>query len=166
MIYNPEIANQLSSLITKALVARLKTQGHVATGKGINSIETKIRQAGDGLIIAIMGEDYMAYQETGRKAGSFPPIKALEAWVKRKGLASEAKEVKSIAFAIGRNMKRIGMHSRGGRIDMSKRHFITKTLEGGKNVIDKHLFEMFEKNFEKTVTQFIKDTPKEVLIKL
>lgn len=166
MIYNEAIANELESLITKALVSRLKKQGHVATGKGVNSLETKIRESGSGLLIAIFGEDYLAYQETGRKAGKMPPIKDLMKWVKAKGIASEAKEVKRISWAIAINMKKIGMHSNNNKLDMSKRHFFTKTMEGGKQVINKKLFEMFEKNFDLLVTQFTKDKQVKTIIEL
>ena len=166
MIYNQEIADQLAGLITKALVSRLKKQGHVATGKGINSLETKIRESGNGLLIAIYGEDYLAYQETGRKAGKLPNIGALMKWVKQKGIASEMKEVKRISWAIAINMKKIGMHSNNKRLDMSKRHFLSKTMEGGKDVINKKLFEMFNKNFDLLVTQYTKDNQTKTIIEL
>jgi hypothetical protein len=77
MMYNPEIANQLSDLILKAVKARLEAQGHVASGKGLNSLEVRHRAAGEGLVIEILGEEYLAYQDTGRKAGSMPPVEAL-----------------------------------------------------------------------------------------
>jgi len=157
-MYNAEIAQQLETLITKALVARLEAQGHKASGKGSKSLETKVRESGQGLLIAITGEDYLQYQETGRTAGKLPNIDALAKWVKQKGIASEAKEVKRIAWAIGKNMQKIGMHSTNKRIDLRKRHFITNTLENGKNLINKKLFEMFDKNFDLLVTQHIKDS--------
>jgi hypothetical protein len=77
---------------------------------------------------------------------------------------SEAKEVKRIAFAIATNMKRIGMHSRNKRIDMSKRGFITKTIENGSSIIQAKLFEMFEKNFDIMVTQAMRDTKAQFII--
>lgn len=157
MMYDQAIANELESLITKAVKARLQKQGHVATGKGLNSIETRVKERGQGLVIEILGEDYLAYQETGRKAGTLPNIGALEKWVKQKRLASEAKEVKRIAWAIGINMKRIGMHSNNKRLDTSKRKFLSSTIEGGTQIIQGKLFEMFEKNFALMVTQFTKD---------
>jgi len=164
LVFNPEIAKRLELEITTALKNRLKAHGHVATGRGLSSLKTRIRAAGDGLIIAIIGEEYLAFQETGRRAGSFPPVAALERWVKQKGIASEAKQVKRIAFAIAKNMAKIGMHSKGNRIDLSKRHFITNTIENKSTVIQQRLFQMFEKNFDLIVTQFIKDTQTKTII--
>jgi hypothetical protein len=166
MIYNPEIAQQLKNELESAIKSRLQSQGHVASGKGLKSIEVQIKETPQALIIAILGEDYLQWQETGRTAGKFPPVAALEKWVKQKGIASEAKAVKRIAFAIAKNMHRIGMHSRGGRIDMSKRGFISTSLEEKSTVIEQRLFQMFEKNFDLLVTQFIKDTPVKSTIRL
>lgn len=153
---NEEIARELEVLLTNAVRKKFASQGHNASGKGSKSIETKVIGNGINLVIQILGEDYLTWQETGRKRGTLPNIDALKKWVKQKGIATEMKAVNRIAWAIGVNMKKIGMHSRGGKIDLSKRNFITSTLEEESNVINDKLFQMFEKNFDLLVTQFIK----------
>ena len=165
MIFNPEIAKSLAAEMTLALRKRLLEQGHKATGRGVKSLETRIVPSGDGLLISILGEDYLEFQETGRRKGSFPPISALEKWVKQKGIAS-GKKAKSIAFAIAKNMQTIGMHSTNKRLDLTKRKFISSTIDRKAKVIQDKLFQMFEKNFDLIVTQLSKGIQTKTIIKL
>lgn len=155
--YDSNIARELEVLLTNAIRNKFAEQGHNATGKGSKSIETKVLPKGEDILIQILGEDYLTWQETGRRAGKLPPIDALKKWVRVKGLASEAKEVNRIAWAIGKNMERIGMHSNKKRIDLSKRNFITSSIQDNNDVITNKLFQMFDKNFTLLVTQYIKD---------
>lgn len=155
--FEPTIAKSLESLLLKALRDKFASQGHNTTGKGSKSLEVKVLPKGEDLVIQILGEEYMLFQETGRRAGKMPPVDALKSWVKKKGLASEQKEVNRIAWGIAINMKRIGMHSRNKKIDLSKRRFITSTIEDKNTIINEKLFEMFEKNFTLIVNQFSKD---------
>ena len=142
------ISIQLENLLTNAMIAKFKDQGHNVTGKGIASIKTVVKEKANGLIIEISGEDYMGFQDAGRKAGSMPPIDALMKWVQLKGIASDMKEVKKIAWGIAINMKKIGMHSKNSRIDMSKRHAISSSIETSAPKINELLFKMFDKNFD------------------
>lgn len=155
--YDQQIASELEDLLLKALRDKFASQGHNASGKGSKSLEVKVLPKGEDIVIQILGEEYMLYQETGRRAGKMPPVDALKLWVKQKGIASEAKEVNRIAWGIAINMKRIGMHSKNKRIDLSKRRFITSTVEEKNNIISEKLFRMFEKNFTLIVNQFSKD---------
>jgi hypothetical protein len=48
------------------------------------------------------------FRGLGRDAGRFPPLEPLKDWVLAKGLASEPKKAKRIAFLIGRKIAREG----------------------------------------------------------
>jgi len=50
--------------------------------------------------------------EFGRLPGSMPPVDALKAWVKRKGIASDEAEVSRIAWAIAQDIKTSGIDPR------------------------------------------------------
>jgi hypothetical protein len=154
------IAKELEKQITDALKKKFEEQGHSLTGKGINSLQTIVKDELGGLIIQILGEEYMGFQDAGRKAGKMPPIEPLMRWVKLRGLASDMKAVKRIAFAIAMNMKKIGMHSSGSRIDLSKRHFISDTITNETGFIQDSLFKMFNKNFDLMVTNYTKELQK------
>lgn len=161
------IARQLEDLLTKSIVAKFKSQGHVATGKGIASIQTKVKDKLDGLLIQISGLDYMGKQDSGLKAGEVKMtsqlLSDLEKWVIRKGIVSEMRAAKRVAFFIGRNMERIGMHSRNKRIDMSKRGGISMSIKEQSSTINKMLFKMFEKNFNLVVTNLTTDLTKTII---
>ena len=160
---NPEIAKQLEDMLTASMIAKFKDQGHSLTGKSIQSLKTVVKDNSTGVLIQITGEDYMGFQDSGRKAGSMPPIAALERWVIQRGIASEPKQAKSIAFAIAKNMKRIGMHSKNSKIDLSKRHFISSTIEKESPTINKMLFQMFDKNFDLFVKNLTTKNQKTIL---
>ena len=163
---NEEIAKDLEQHITSALKKRFTDQGHNVTGKGVASLETIVKEELGGLVIQILGLDYMGKQDSGLPPGTKPNIQGLERWVKARGIATDMKSVKRIAFFIGRNMERIGMHSRGGKIDLTKRHFIKDTIEDKSSFIQESLFKMFNKNFDLMVTNFSKELQKKTIINL
>lgn len=163
---NSEIAKDLEKQITDALKKKFEEQGHSLTGKGINSLETQVRSDLSGLVIQILGLEYMGFQDSGRRAGKMPPIEPLMNWVKARGIASDMKAVKRIAFAIAMNMKKIGMHSSGGRIDLTKRHFISDTLEEKGSFIQDSLFKMFSLNFDLMITNYTTQLQQKQIIKI
>lgn len=164
---NPEIAKQLESMLTASMIAKFKSQGHNLTGKGIASLKTVVKDNANGLLIQISGLDYMAKQDSGLKPNEVKMtskiIADLERWVLRRGIASDMKAAKRIAFYIGRNMQRIGMHSKNKKIDLSKRGFITQTIEKESPTINKMLFQMFERNFDLFVTNLTTKNQKTIL---
>ena len=57
---------------------------------------------------AVGGAAYGGYVEFGRKAGGFPPLAPLETWIKKKGIETDPKKIKSTAFLIGRSIAKNG----------------------------------------------------------
>jgi hypothetical protein len=89
----------------------VKDNGSVSTSLLINSIEStfnKLRSTGEVLV----GAAYGGYLEFGRKAGGFPPLAPLETWIKKKGIESDPKKIKSAAFLIGRSIAKNGTKPR------------------------------------------------------
>ena len=163
---NEAISKELSKQITDALKKRFKEQGHDLNGKGLNSLETVVKSDLNGLVIQILGEHYMGFQDSGRRPGSMPPIEPLMKWVMARGIASDMKSAKRIAFGIAINMKKIGMHSTNKRIDLSKRHFIKDTIEDKSNFIQESLFKMFSINFDLMVTNYTKQLTEKLIVKI
>lgn len=61
--------------------------------------------------VKLLGNDYAVQLEQGRKPGKFPPIKAIEQWIKDKGIfANVLQEIKisSLAFLIARKIAKDG----------------------------------------------------------
>ena len=163
---NEAISKELSKQITDALKKRFTEQGHNVTGKGIASLETVVKSDLNGLVIQILGLDYMGKQDSGLPPGTKPDLRSLEKWVIARGLTSDMKAAKRIAFYIGRNMERIGMHSRNKRIDLSKRHFIKDTIEDKASFIQESLFKMFSINFDLMVTNYSKQIQEKLIVKI
>jgi hypothetical protein len=160
---NPEtkpILDKLERLVLVHVQKKLREKGHVATGKGYTSLEAKVVGQGADFAVAIMGEDYLEYQDTGRRAGKMPPVDPLAKWVQQKGIESDPKKARGIAFAIAKAHKRIGMHStdKGRRIDMKKRNFLGEAAQEVIPKMDIILFQAFEKNFNLMVDHFLSKT--------
>ena len=166
-LINPEVSRQLESMLTSAMVAKFKQQGHNVTGKGIASLKTTVKDKLDGVLIQISGLDYMGKQDSGLRPNEVKMtsqiIADLERWVIRRGIVSDMKAAKRVAFYIGRNMERIGMHSSKKRIDLSKRGFITSTIQKESKTINNMLFKMFEKNFALLVTNMTTKEQKTII---
>lgn len=85
----------------------VKDNGSISTSLLINSISSKfdkLRNIGE----VIVGAAYGGYVEFGRKAGGFPPLAPLETWIKKKGIETDPKKIKSVAFLIGRSIAKNG----------------------------------------------------------
>lgn len=160
-----ESLESLNIILVATIRKNLVRKGHRVTSKLFNSIESRVKSNGVGVLIEILGEAYGEWQERGQHpGGKLRNIAALTKWVQQRGIAIEFKEAKGIAFAIAKTHQKIGMHTRGGRIDLSKRGFISESITELDRTIDNILFRAFDQNFETLVTDFTRQT--EEIIKL
>lgn len=106
------------------LANELRNQGHNLTGALITSLETKVEQSGQTLVIQMWGNDYgeivnkgvpaarIPYTPGGPKRGGTSKfIQALIRYAERR-MGLQGKEAISAAFAIARKQKREGMPTR------------------------------------------------------
>jgi len=94
-------------LLKKDLIIAYDAKGMRASGKFADTLEVQVT----GLTAKLFGEDYSQQLETGRKAGRFPPINAIEQWIKDKGIANRIQgeiSISSLAFLIARKIARNG----------------------------------------------------------
>lgn len=94
-------------LLKKDLIIAYDAKGMRASGKFADTLEVKV----NGLTAQLWGEDYSQQLETGRKSGRFPPINAIEQWIKDKGIANKIQgeiSISSLAFLIARKIARNG----------------------------------------------------------
>jgi hypothetical protein len=153
------IIEKLGNLLLNATKKQLEKDGRKATGKGIASLETKVFALGENVVVQLLGEDYLEYQDTGRKPGkgvSKEGQKLLAKWVQLKGIETDPKKAKGMAFVIARNMKEVGMHSKDKRLDLSQRNFLGRAADTILPKVDNILFDAFEKNFNLMVDKFAK----------
>lgn len=159
MKLDPTITKALADLLTDSLKEELLAQEHKATGKGVDSLRTEILEQAENIQINIFGEDYLGFQDSGRKAGKMPNVGAIIEWVKIKRIALNDKEAKKIGWAIAISMKRIGMHSDRGRppkVDLTKRHFIKNVIEDKKEDIFEALYKAIDTQFSLAVNNLTK----------
>lgn len=93
--------------LKKDLIIAYDAKGMRASGKFADTLEVQVT----GLTAKLFGEDYSQQLETGRKAGKFPPINAIEQWIKDKGIANRIQgeiSISSLAFLIARKIARNG----------------------------------------------------------
>ena len=89
----------------------VKDNGSIATSLLINSIENRFNKL-KNVGIVVVGAAYGGYLEFGRKAGVFPPLAPLETWIKKKGIETDAKKIKTAAFLIARSIAKNGTKPR------------------------------------------------------
>lgn len=102
-----EILSKEFESLKADLIKAYDAKGMRASGKFADSLEVKV----NGLTAQIWGEDYAQQLETGRRAGRFPPINAIEQWIRDKGIANRIQgniSISSLAFLIARKIAREG----------------------------------------------------------
>lgn len=95
------------TLLKSDLIKKYDEKGMRASGNWANSLELNQRR----LSIKLLGEPYSQQLESGRKAGRFPPIKAIEQWIIDKGISSRIEgkiSISSLAFLIARKIAKEG----------------------------------------------------------
>ena len=102
-----QVLSKQFELLKDDLIKAYDAKGMRASGKFADTLEVKVQ----GLTAQLWGEDYSQQLETGRKAGRFPPIDAIEQWIKDKGIANRIQgeiSISSLAFLIARKIARNG----------------------------------------------------------
>lgn len=115
-LVNRDDLNVIGAFLVKKLQQEVEIQKHVASGKLRDSFEYRVKSTGNGISLEIYSEDYGQYVETGRKPGAKRvPIAALMEWIRLKAIATEDKQVRSIAFAIQEKIYREGTPTSNSR---------------------------------------------------
>jgi hypothetical protein len=94
-------------LLKDDLIKAYDAKGMRASGKFAETLEVKV----NGLTAQLWGESYAQQLETGRRAGKFPNISAIEQWIKDKGIANRIQgeiSITSLAFLIARKIAQRG----------------------------------------------------------
>jgi hypothetical protein len=92
----------------------LRNANKNSSGNLIKSVDYKIIKRADETILQILAADYLQYVDEGRKPGKFPPLKALDKWIVRRGIAPRDKKGKfisraSVKFLIARSIAKNGI---------------------------------------------------------
>jgi hypothetical protein len=102
-----QVLSKEFELLKDDLIKAYDAKGMRASGKFAESLEVKV----NGLNAQLWGESYAQQLETGRRAGKFPNISAIEQWIKDKGIANRIQgeiSISSLAFLIARKIAQRG----------------------------------------------------------
>lgn len=166
-----EIAAELMRLmreLEKTGKAELKAQGHVATGRGLASIEAMLtEQSVDRLVAVIMAEDYLVGPvDKGVKASKIPKfsgrggtslrIQGLINWARTVKPSLSRDERKRFAFAVDTKHKKEGNPTRGSYAFSSngrRKGWIENGIElNATGIADRlRLLELFTARFSKSL---------------
>jgi hypothetical protein len=91
--------------LTKQLVAADKK----VTGNLINSLDYKVIETVNGIMLRISADAYLDVVDKGRRPGKFPPVKSIERWVKTRGIKFKKSTDAQTAFVIARSIKDKGI---------------------------------------------------------
>jgi hypothetical protein len=89
------VLKQNSERVENTLRGRMQEQDTIATGRGLNSIESSV----DEYTLTVLGEDYLLDVDQGQPAGTVADIDDLINWVDARGLAP-AENVESYAAGV------------------------------------------------------------------
>jgi len=94
-----EFGRDYVKILTRELLRARKE----ATGRLIRSIDYRLKQDTEIIMLEIVSAPYLEWVDKGRRRGSYPPIKPLIEWVKIKGLPTNA------AYGIQKNIFKFGI---------------------------------------------------------
>ena len=141
----------LGEELVKKLVAALKANDKSATGGLIKSVDYKIIKKQDEVILQLIAADYLKYVDEGRKPGKMPPLKALDKWIIKRGIAPRDKKGKfipraSVKFLIARSI---------GKNGIKGIHVVRKTIDEVYSKKQQLIAEAASKDFETMIDKII-----------
>lgn len=107
--------NLISALddIGRRVVAKarenLDAQRRNTTGTLKDSVRRETRQEFGTLITEVSHRDYGVYLDRGRRKGKYAPPRAIQNWVRNKGIETDERKVKTVAFLINRKIFQEGI---------------------------------------------------------
>ena len=114
-----------------------------------NSVVYSVSQNKNVFEVKLELADYWKYVENGRKAGKWPPISAIEKWIKIKPVLPQPMDngklptTQQLAFLISR---KIGLEG------IRPRPLLQKSVDNVWNVFEQFIAEAFAKDLEKEIT--------------
>ena len=158
-----DLLQRLADVLIKEMQMQLKIANHIMTGALSDSIESRILSTIEGRKIEIWIEQYgialdqgvtpdrIPFTEPSGRGGRSKYIEGLQRFAQLKLGVSDNRESLSIAFAIARKHKKVGMPVKGPT------RFIDKTLDATEDEIQKFVEEWSEAVFIAKIESIIQN---------
>lgn len=119
------------------IIAKLNRMDAVASKRLINSLNYRVVEALDNLLLVLEAEEYINVIDKGRRPGKMPPLSAILQWVRYKGIPTQA------AYPIAKNI---------GKFGVKPRPFLNEIIENNR----RQGIDLFEEALRKDVEEAIK----------
>jgi hypothetical protein len=158
-----DLLQRLANVLIKEMQMQLRIANHIMTGTLSDSIESRILNTIEGKKIEIWIEQYgialdqgvppdrIPFTEPSGRGGRSKYIEGLQRFAQLKLGVTDNRESLSIAFAIARKHKKVGMPVKGPT------KFIDKTLEATEDEIQKFVEEWSEAVFIAKIESIIEN---------
>ena len=158
-----DLLQRLANVLIKEMQMQLRIANHIMTGTLSDSIESRILNTIEGRKIEIWIEQYgialdqgvppdrIPFTEPSGRGGRSKYIEGLQRFAQLKLGVTDNRESLSIAFAIARKHKKVGMPVKGPT------KFIDKTLEATEDEIQKFVEEWSEAVFIAKIESIIQN---------
>ena len=150
--YFKQAIKEFGAEYVKELVKQLLLADKKATGELIHSINYKLVEASNEILLEILAAPYLKYVDKGRKAGGkMPPVQPIIKWAKVrniKPMKGKYKKIDEVGWAIARGIQKNGIKptnvlEKAKKNIFSNKALIDKLSRGG--LLD--LNEMINKTF-------------------
>ena len=102
-LYDEKTLKEFGKDYVKILTIFLKKNRKIASGALVNSINFKLKETAEQILIILESNDYLEWVDKGRKPGKYPPLKAISEWARLKGISQDA------VFPIAKKIFRFGI---------------------------------------------------------
>ena len=89
-LYDEKTLKEFGKDYVKILTIFLKKNRKIASGALVNSINFKLKETAEQILIILESNDYLEWVDKGRKPGKYPPLKAISEWARLKGISQDA----------------------------------------------------------------------------
>lgn len=107
----------LCDLLAQKIREKIAEQDHNATGALSASVEAQAIELADRWKVEVIANGYGEIVNNGRKAGTYPPIDAIRAWMDVRNIGSDLVQEsrrRGLAFIIARSIATKGIPPQGG----------------------------------------------------
>ena len=102
-LYDEKTLKEFGKDYVKILTIFLKKNRKIASGALVNSINFKLKETAEQILIILESNDYLEWVDKGRKPGKYPPLRAISEWARLKGISQNA------VFPIARKIFKFGI---------------------------------------------------------